>query len=81
MMMSELSLEMRLAARVLILIDFAEVRGQSRVGGGGGLSGPLSTLWEKITNRGRVAEWPVTDPILPVLVLTQDNARAKSIAR
>jgi hypothetical protein len=30
---------------------------------------------------GRVAEWPVTDPILPVLVRLQDNAMAKSIAR
>ena len=32
-------------------------------------------------SRGRVAEWPVTDPILPVLVLIQDTVTAKSIAR
>jgi hypothetical protein len=31
--------------------------------------------------RGRVAEWPVTDPILPVLVLNQENEMTKSIAR
>jgi len=28
-----------------------------------------------------VAEWPVADPILRVLVLNQENATAKSIAR
>jgi len=36
---------------------------------------------ESCASRGRVAEWPVTDPVLPVLVLIQDNATAKSIAR
>ena len=41
----------------------------------------LSTLWVARRSRGRVAEWPVTDPILSVLVLTQDNATAKSIPR
>jgi len=43
--------------------------------------GPFKILGEPRPSRGRVAEWPVTDPILPVLVLTQDNATAKSIAR
>jgi len=40
-----------------------------------------STQWDGRASRGRVAEWPVADPILRVLVLTQENAMAKSIAR
>jgi hypothetical protein len=47
----------------------------------GAVKRALSTLWDGGASRGRVAEWPVADPILPVLVLTQDNATAKSIAR
>jgi hypothetical protein len=43
--------------------------------------GPSKTLGELHSSRGRVAEWPVADPILRVLVLTQENALAKSIAR
>ena len=37
----------------------------------GAVERAVSTLWDKRASRGRVAEWPVTDPILPVLVLTQ----------
>jgi hypothetical protein len=44
-------------------------------GGGGGMPSKKRRL-----TRARVAEWPVADPILPVLVLTQDNAMAKSVA-
>jgi hypothetical protein len=47
----------------------------------GAVQWALSTLWGKCLGRGRVAEWPVTDPVLPVLVLTPDDATAKSIAR
>ena len=54
--------------------------GSNRAGGGGGLAGPLHSVGAR-TTRGRVAEWPVADPILRVLVLTQENAMAKSIAR
>ena len=62
-------------------IVLADVRQQYRVGGGGGLAGPFLTLRVPCASRGRVAEWPVTDPILPVLVPPQDNAMGKSIAR
>ena len=55
--------------------------GSNRAGGGGGLAGPFQTIRAPRPSRGRVAEWSVADPILPVLVLTQDNAMAKSIAR
>ena len=47
----------------------------------GAVKRALSTLWGGRASRGRVAEWPVTDPILPVPVQPQDNATAKSIAR
>jgi hypothetical protein len=47
----------------------------------GAVQWALSTLWDERPSRARVAEWPVIDPILPVLVLPQDNAMAKSIAR
>src|SRR5687767_8798002 len=50
--------------------------GSSRVGGGGGLSGPsFKTLGVGRLNRGRVAEWPVTDPILPGLVQSQGDGQ------
>ena len=52
-----------------------------RGGRWGRSSGPLPNSGVPRASRGRVAEWPVTDPILPVLVLPQDNAMAKSIAR
>jgi len=37
--------------------------GSDRVGGGGGLVGPFHSVGGR-GSRGRVAEWPVTDPIL-----------------
>jgi hypothetical protein len=43
------------------------------------LVGPISE--KHGTSRGRVAEWPVADPILLVQVRPQDNAMAESIAR
>jgi hypothetical protein len=44
-------------------IDCAALRRRNREGGGGGRAGPF-TLWSARASRGRVAEWPVTDPIL-----------------
>ena len=40
------------------------MKSQNRAGGGGGLAGPFQTLRVPCESRGRVAEWPVTDPIL-----------------
>ena len=74
---SSLDLEI-VGTHTIVVVD---VRQQSRAGGGGGPVGPFQTLGELRTSRGRVAEWPVADPILRVLVLTRENATAKSIAR
>ena len=54
---------------------------RNRAGGGGGPVGPFQTLGELHRSRARVAEWPVADPILRVLVLTQENATTKSHTR
>ena len=54
---------------------------RNRAGGGGGSVGPFQTLGELHRSRARVAEWPVADPILRVLVLTQENATTKSHTR
>jgi hypothetical protein len=53
-----------------------DVRQPNRAGGGGGPVGPFHCVGVT-PGRGRVAEWPVADPILPVMLLTQDNATAK----
>jgi hypothetical protein len=47
----------------------------------GAVKRALPTLWDARIGRGRVAEWPVADPILRVLVLTQENATAQSHTR
>ena len=45
-------------------IVLADVRQRKRAGGGGGPVGPFKTLFDAHLSRGRVSEWPVTDPIL-----------------
>jgi len=58
----------------------------TRVSGTGRVVGAVQwassqTLFDVRFACGRVAEWPVIDPVLPVLVRPQDNAMSKSIAR
>ena len=55
----------------MMLSAFLFLTSSQRVMPGRRSSGPIQTLFDARASRGRVAEWPVADPILRVLVLTQ----------
>ena len=48
----------------MILPAFPYLTSSQRVMPGRRSSGPIQTLFDVRLSRGRVAEWPVTDPIL-----------------